>query len=78
MLTAFLGGGIGGPELLVLFLLIALPVGIVLALVVAVRGLTSHRQQDSALEALRLAYARGDLSRNEYEERRDILERDRR
>ncbi|WP_267640963.1 SHOCT domain-containing protein [Haloarchaeobius amylolyticus] len=74
---AFLGG-IGAPELLVLLLLVALPVGIVLALVVAIRGLTGGRRQDPALESLRLAYARGDLSRSEYEERLHVLEQDRR
>ncbi|WP_265111576.1 SHOCT domain-containing protein [Halosolutus halophilus] len=34
------------------------------------------RGSDRALDELRLAYARGDLSDEEYEQRRDALERD--
>jgi len=41
------------------------------------RALTgSGGSEDPALEELRLAYARGDLSDEEYEERRDRLERE--
>ncbi|NHN49200.1 SHOCT domain-containing protein [Halostella sp. JP-L12] len=41
------------------------------------RALTgSDGDSDRALEELRLAYARGDLTDEEYEQRRDSLERD--
>lgn len=36
----------------------------------------SDTEPDAALEELRLAYARGDLSNEEFEERRDRLERE--
>jgi putative membrane protein len=37
---------------------------------------TADRGADQALEELRLAYARGDLTDEEYEQRKDTLERD--
>jgi putative membrane protein len=40
------------------------------------RGLTRSESEDAALEELRLAYARGDLTEDEYEQRRAALERD--
>ena len=40
----------------------------------AVAGSESH--SDRALEELRLAYARGELTDDEYEQRREALERD--
>jgi putative membrane protein len=41
------------------------------------RGITaSGHETDPALEELRLAYARGELDDEEYEQRRDALERD--
>lgn len=36
----------------------------------------SERDSDRALEELRLAYARGELTDDEYEQRREVLERD--
>lgn len=39
-------------------------------------GSTSGDEPDEALEELRLAYARGDLSDEEFEERRDRLRRE--
>jgi len=36
----------------------------------------SERSSDQALEELRLAYARGELTDEEYEQRREALERD--
>ncbi|MFC3477752.1 SHOCT domain-containing protein [Halobacterium litoreum] len=36
----------------------------------------SERDSDRALEELRLAYARGELTDDEYEQRREALERD--
>ncbi|MFC3478635.1 SHOCT domain-containing protein [Halobacterium litoreum] len=41
------------------------------------RAVTSDDDTDPALEELRAAYARGDLTDDEYEERRERLERDR-
>ncbi|SNZ12425.1 putative membrane protein [Natronoarchaeum philippinense] len=41
------------------------------------KAVTSReRDSDSALEELRLAYARGELTDDEYEQRREALERD--
>ncbi|WP_254521628.1 SHOCT domain-containing protein [Natrinema caseinilyticum] len=40
------------------------------------RALAGGDDTDRALEELRLAYARGDLSDEEYEQRRNALERD--
>jgi putative membrane protein len=41
-----------------------------------VGGLGTSAETDSALEELRLAYARGDLSDEEFEERRSRLQRE--
>lgn len=40
------------------------------------RGLTRSADADAALEELRLAYARGDLSDEEFERRKETLERE--
>lgn len=40
------------------------------------RAITGGDDTDRALEELRVAYARGELSDEEYERRRDALERD--
>jgi putative membrane protein len=40
------------------------------------RALADGDESDQALEELRLAYARGDLSDEEYEQRRETLQRD--
>ncbi|MFA9503949.1 SHOCT domain-containing protein [Natrinema sp. H-ect1] len=40
------------------------------------RAIAGGDDTDRALEELRLAYARGELSDEEYEQRRDALERD--
>lgn len=54
------------------FLLVILGVGYLLA-----RRVTDHAtSRDTALEELRLAYARGDLSDEEFETRRQKLESD--
>ena len=50
-------------------------VGVVYVLYRGVTGAGS--EEDAALEELRLAYARGDLSDEEFEERRQRLERER-
>lgn len=36
-------------------------------------GLVRHERHDDALEALRLRYARGEIDRAEYDERRQAL-----
>ncbi|WP_226004717.1 SHOCT domain-containing protein [Natrinema salinisoli] len=41
------------------------------------RAMTGSDDADRALEELRLAYARGELDDDEYEQRRNTLERDR-
>jgi putative membrane protein len=41
------------------------------------RAITGSDDADRALEELRLAYARGELDDDEYEQRRNTLERDR-
>lgn len=52
-------------------------VGLAGALYLAVRLLAqSGDDTDEALDALRTAYARGDLTDEEYEHRKDVLERD--
>ncbi len=40
------------------------------------RALTGSESTDRAMEELRVAYARGDLSDEEYEQRREALKRD--
>ncbi|WP_136590536.1 SHOCT domain-containing protein [Salinigranum halophilum] len=40
------------------------------------RALTRDADEDDALAELRLAYARGDLDDDEYERRREVLERE--
>ncbi|MFP4591167.1 MAG: SHOCT domain-containing protein [Halobacteriales archaeon] len=53
-------------------------IGLLLALVVIgvvlVRAMGSGEESDAALEELRVAYARGDLTTEEFEERRRQLE----
>jgi putative membrane protein len=55
-------------------LFLAVLVGAVYLVYRAATG--TGRGSDRALEELRLAYARGELSDDEYEQRRDALERD--
>ncbi|MFC4541651.1 SHOCT domain-containing protein [Halosolutus amylolyticus] len=54
-------------------LFLAALVGLGYLLVRAIAG--TDERSDRALEELRLAYARGELSDEEYEQRRDALER---
>ncbi|WP_226008127.1 SHOCT domain-containing protein [Natrinema salinisoli] len=74
------GGGSGmgvspiwGIGMMLLFLLILLGVGYLLY-----RGLVGGQvlERDRALEELRTAYARGDLTDEEFEQRRQRLQRD--
>jgi putative membrane protein len=40
------------------------------------RAATGRSDEDDAVAALRLAYARGDVDDDEFERRREVLERD--
>lgn len=55
-------------------LVLLVAVGYLAYRVFAGRGRPGGR--DPAIEELRMAFARGDLSREEFEERRDLLERE--
>ncbi|MFC7213472.1 SHOCT domain-containing protein [Saliphagus sp. GCM10025334] len=76
------GGGVwngtGGTWMWALMFLVPVLVilGIGYLLYSAIRR-SGTRQSDAAFEELRLAYARGDLSDEEFEERRERLQRDR-
>jgi putative membrane protein len=60
-----------GAVLQLLFLAVAVGAGYLLS-----RAVTGRPGGDDALAALRLAYARGDLDDDEFERRRDVLDRD--
>ena len=73
-------GGMGlsplwGVGMMVVFLGVLLAIGYLLYRAL-VGGASAATPADPALEQLRLAYARGDLSDEEYEERRATLRRD--
>lgn len=59
-----------------LFLVVVLGAGYLLYRAVA-RGSLGVAGRDAAIEELRLEYARGDVSEEEFERRRERLERDR-
>lgn len=64
---------LAGIAMQLLFLLVVVGGGYLLY-----RGLTDDDGSDPAMEELRSAYARGELSDDEYEQRRDALTRGRR
>ncbi len=69
------GGMMGGMGMMLLFFLLVLA-GIALLATWAVRRLGSSRSgpsTDEALQILRARYARGEISREEFEERRAVL-----
>jgi putative membrane protein len=68
-------GMTGWAFLLAVLLRLALLAGLVGGGYLLYRALTGD-SQDSALEELRLAYARGDLSDEEFERRKERLERE--
>lgn len=73
LLGAGHGGGQVGAEMLVMPAIpIVLLVGIGYLLYTGV-GATGSRETDDALEALRAEYARGELSTEEFEDRRERL-----
>ncbi len=73
MMTGFGGLGLMGPGLMILFW-----VGVVVLLVWAIEGLIPWRggtsvRETSALEVLKIRYARGEISKEEFETaRRDV------
>ena len=69
--------GSGWPWLLTWLVGLLVIVGVGYALYKAIASTGTQRESDAALEELRLAYARGDLSDEEFEERRRRLERER-
>jgi len=71
------GGGGGGWIAVVLTMVV--PLVLVIGLGYAVYRLLTRNggQRDDALEELRMTYARGDLSDEEFEKRRDRLQRER-
>jgi putative membrane protein len=78
MLTPpFIGGMLGGPELLIILFMLLIPAAVLILVVLGGLKLLGGRTSDPAMESLRIAYARGDLSEEEYENRRRKLERDR-
>ncbi|WP_439027656.1 SHOCT domain-containing protein [Haloarchaeobius sp. DT45] len=66
-------GGIGAPELVIILLVFGVPAVLVLLAAGIGRELLGGDDGDPALETLREEYARGDIDRAEYEERRDVL-----
>ena len=72
-------GGFGGGWWMVIFMVL-IPVLVIWAIVALVRGTMwsgdqSYREHgESALEVLRKRYARGDISKQEFEEKRRDLE----
>ena len=69
------GMGATGMWLVMWLVALVLVAGVGYVLYRAIRG-TGSRETDRALEELRIAYARGDLSEEEFEQRRDRLRRD--
>jgi putative membrane protein len=67
----------GGFEVAMLLFALLPPLLIVLLLVWALRRVAGGGE-DRVLEELRMALARGDISEEEYERRRDLLDEDRR
>lgn len=84
MMGGMWGGGMGSTTavpgwayLLWMFARILLLVVVIGAGYLLYRGLVGDESEDdAALEELRLAYARGDLSDDEYERRRETLRRE--
>lgn len=73
------GPGVGysplwGLGMMIFFLIVLIAIGYLLYRSLTKGALSTN---DRALEELRVAYARGDLSQEEYEERRESLEQSR-
>lgn len=77
MSNGMMGGGMGGWMLLGVIFWILLIAGAVLLVVWAVQkaaGSGAGRTEESALEILRKRYARGEISKEEFEEKkRDLM-----
>lgn len=68
-------GGAGWMWLLMWLLVLAVVLGVGYLMYRGIRQ-TGGRREDAALEELRVAYARGDLSDEEFETRRERLQRE--
>ncbi|MDS0476299.1 SHOCT domain-containing protein [Natrinema sp. 1APR25-10V2] len=71
------GPGTGWMAVVAIVMQLAFLVAIVGGGYLLYRAVSGSGGDDRALEELRVAYARGELSEEEYEKRRDALERDR-
>ncbi|WP_408956720.1 SHOCT domain-containing protein [Natrinema sp. 74] len=71
------GTGAGWMALVAVAMQLAFLIAIVGGGYLLYRAIAGPGGNDRALEELRVAYARGDLSEEEYEQRRNALERDR-
>lgn len=69
------GDGTGWAALMAWIIIMAILIGAIILLVRAFRP-EQESKTDPAIEALRLAFARGELSEEEYTDRRERLERD--
>lgn len=73
------GMGVPGGFGIAMLLFALLPLLLLVLLVVwALRRVAGGDDEDRVLEELRMALARGDISEDEFERRRDLLEEDRR
>ncbi|HKL27876.1 MAG TPA: SHOCT domain-containing protein [Natrialbaceae archaeon] len=76
----FMGGmmmlglpGAGGFAFFGVFLMLLFPLLLIAAGVVLYRQWNDREREDAAMQELRMAFARGDIDREEFEERRDAL-----
>lgn len=76
----FMGGmmmlglpGASGFAFVGVFLMLLFPLLLIVAAVVLYRQWNDREREDEALEELRMAFARGDIDREEFEERREAL-----
>lgn len=70
------GDGTGWAALMAWIIIMAILIGAIILLVRAFRP-DQGSQPDPAIEALRLAFARGEISEEEYTDRRESLKQDR-
>ncbi|MEW6034859.1 MAG: SHOCT domain-containing protein [Chloroflexota bacterium] len=78
MMGPWMMGGLGGGWVMAIFMVL-IPILVIWAIVALVRGTSSQAgtgssaQTESALEVLKKRYARGEISKEEYEEKRKDL-----
>jgi len=63
----------GGFAIVVMLASFAVPLLLIVGAVVLYRRLGQREREDEALRELRMAFARGDIDREEFEERREAL-----